>query len=539
MATKKIEAIYPLSPLQQGMLFDTLYAPGSGVYIEQFICTLRGLRIAPFEQSWQFLVARHPVLRTAFVWERVATPLQVVGQQIKLSIDQHDWRLLTPAAQHEQLQRFLAADRKRGFKLSKAPLMRLTLIQVADETYTFIWSHHHLLLDGWSMAMLLQEIFLVYQGLCTGQVPAMVSRRPYADYITWLRQQNPGDAETFWRQALRGFTAPTALLGSMPIGRDAAGPAPSQPCAAKLLLSSNATAALQALAQQQRLTLNTLVQGAWALLLSRTSGEADVLFGVTVAGRPATLPGVETMLGLFINTLPLRVYVPPDAALLPWLRDLQAQQVELYQYQHSLLPQVHKWSDVAPDAPLFESILVFENYPTVTSPEENDGAQIANFRMIEQTNYPLTLSVTPGHELRLQLNYDERRFEAATAERLLTYMQTLLEGMLAQPPQRLGDLPLLNAAERHQLLVAWNATGQGDRGQGTGDRGQWCVHELFEAQATRTPDAVAVVFDRSQGPGVWGQGTTLLPPPARGGTHIFTQNLCSGTCAAGEWVPGA
>jgi non-ribosomal peptide synthetase component F len=246
---------------------------------------------------------------------------------------------------------------------------------------------------------------------------------------------------------------------------------------------------LQALARQQHLTLNTLVQGAWALLLSRYSGEDDVVFGVTTSGRPAALAGVESMVGLFINTLPVRVEVPGEASLLPWLERLQTQQVEREQYAYSPLLEIQGWSEVPRGRPLFESLIVFENYPVDAALQEQTGSlAMSDMRVFERTNYPLTVLVTPGPALSLRLSYDHRRFEAATIRRLAGHFQTLLEGMVTHPQQRLAALPLLTAAERQQVLLAWNAT-QAAYPQDA------CLHELFDAQVARAPEAVAVMCD--------------------------------------------
>ena len=224
-------------------------------------------------------------------------------------------------------------------------------------------------------------------------------------------------------------------------------------------LSEALTEALQALARRHHLSLNSLIQGAWALLVSRYSEEADVVFGAVVSGRPAALVGVESMIGLFMNTLPVRVRVSPEASLLPWLHALQAQQVEARHYEYSPLVQVQRWSNVPPGLPLFDTLFVFENYPgRATVQEWVRSLEIRQVRLLPRTHYPLTMLVIPGPELVLRLSYQCARFDSATMTRMLGHLQTLLEGMVADPGQRLADLPLLTQAERQQLLVAWNDT---------------------------------------------------------------------------------
>jgi amino acid adenylation domain-containing protein len=491
MKIKNVEDIYSLSPMQQGMLFHTLYASESRVYFEQLICTLEGnLSASAFEQAWQQVVERHPILRTAFLWEDLDEPLQIVRQQVKLSWEQHDWRELSPGEQQEQLEAFLQAERQRGFDLSQAPLMRLALIQVDENTYQFIWCHHHLLLDGWSLPLVFKEVFAFYEALRQGKNLYLKRSRPYRDYIAWLQQQDLGKAEAFWRQTLQGFTAPTPLVVGKAVG--SIYNQEQNHDHQQIQLSETATVALESFARQHQLTVNTLLQGAWALLLSRYSGQEDVVFGTTVSGRPPTLTGVESMVGLFINTLPLRVQVSPQADLLSWLKQLQTQHVEMRSYEYSPLVQVQGWSEVPRRLPLFESIVVFENYPIDASLYKQDGSvQIRHVRGFERTNYPLTVAARLGTELSLLLSYDRRHFDAETISRMLGHLQTLLEGMVANQGQRLADLPLLTPKELQQLLVEWNHT-QINYPQDV------CIHQLFESQVERSPNAVALVFEDEQ-----------------------------------------
>ena len=489
MDKNNIEDIYPLAPMQKGMLFHTLSAPESGVYFQQTVYTLHGdLDVSAFIRAWQRVVERHPILRTLFLWEQRDKPLQVVRQRVKLPWMQHDWRGLSPAEQQERLEVFLEADRDRGFELSRAPLMRLFLIQVAEDAYHFIWSRHHLLLDMWSGSLVLKDVCAFYKAFQQGEDLYLEPAPSYRDYIAWLRRQDLSRAEVFWRQGLKGFTTPTAL------GVDrASGSLSGQEIVygkQQLRLSRAATAALQSLAREQRLTLNTLVQGAWALLLSRYSGEEDVIFGATVSGRPPDLAGVESMVGLFINTLPVRVQVAADDSLLPWLKRLQSQMVELRQYEYSPLVEVQRWSEIPRGLPLFESILAFENSAVGGFLNELGGGLDVRTLRFEggRTGYPLTTLALPGPELLLQISYDCRRFDTPTITRRLGHFQQLLEGIATDPGRRLSELPLLTEAERQQVLVEWNQTA-------VAYPKDVCLPQLFEAQVERAPAAVAVVCE--------------------------------------------
>jgi hypothetical protein len=508
MKQESIEDIYELSPMQEGMLFHTLQAPRSGVYFEQFGFTLRGdLNVSAFRQAWQQVVHRHPVLRTSFHWKELGKSLQVVRKKVELPLVQQDWRELSPAQQEERLASFLRADRTQGFDLSRAPLMRLTLIQMAKDTYHLAWSYHHILLDGWSLPLVLKEIFAFYEAFCQGQHIRLKRSRPYADYIAWLQQQELSESETFWRQTLRGFTTPT------PFGVDQA---PRRLLATEedhgeqqIRLSVTTTNALQSLARQYQLTLSTLVQGAWALLLSRYSGEEDVVFGTTVSGRPADLVGVESMVGLFINTLPVRARMAPEDVLLPWLKKLQAQQIELRRYEYSPLVKVQRRSDVPGNLPLFESIVVFENYPVDESlqPQGRDLA-IHNIRLFEKANYPLSLMAVPGSALLLRIFYDCRRFDADSISRMLGHLENLLQSIAANPYARISDLPLLTEAERHQMLVEWPCESIGALPESDGRGGRSAGRHLCRALVGNGGRAVG----RAQGRwGLRSYGSSLSP----------------------------
>lgn len=487
MKMDNLEDIYELSPLQQGLLFHTIYAPQSGVYFEQFSWTLKGdLNATALRQAWQRVVDRHSILRTAFYWQELEKPYQVVYGQIELPWEEQDWRHLDPGTQRDRLDAFLIDDRQKGFDLSQAPLMRLALFRLADDAYHLVWSSHHLLLDGWSESLIFKEVYAFYEAFCQGKELCLTQPRPFRDYIAWLHQQDLAKAEAFWRQMLKGFTTPTQL----PVDRQSHN-LPSQEEDydwQRIHLSEAATIALQALARQHQLTLNTLVQGAWALLLSRYSGESDVVFGVTSSGRPTDLAGVESMVGIFVNTLPLRIQVPPDAALLPWLQQILALQIEVLQYEYSPLVQVQAWSDVPRGLPLFETCQVLENYPVDATVKNGvEGFDIQNPRSFEKTNEPLRLLAVPDDALRLELWYDTRRFDRSTIQRMLGHLRTLLEGFIAQPEARLAELPILTDEELRQLRE-W---GDGERALHTSlDK---CIHHLFEAQVDRTPDNIAVI----------------------------------------------
>ncbi|AHJ31215.1 non-ribosomal peptide synthetase [Nodularia spumigena CS-584] len=489
--SRNIQDIYPLSPMQEGILFESLYAPDSQAYFEQLIYSLSGnVNIQAFEQAWQQVVARYSVLRTAFVWEQLDQPLQVVYRQVDVKVHSDDWRLLSPQQQQQKLESLLQSHRQQGFQLSVAPLMNLSLIQLNADRYQFVWNFHHLLLDGWSVPLLFQNFLYFYHAISQGEIKTLPPAIGYRNYIGWLQQQDFTQSPEFWRQKLQGFTAPTPLtvdkLSSSRKHLD------SSYREEKIQLTAQQTEALQTFARQHQLTMNNLVQGTWALLLSRYSQEPDIVFGATVSGRPPSLMGVESMVGLFINTLPVRVQTWPETEVLSLLKDLQTQQVESEQYSYSSLVDIQGLSDVPRGTSLFESLVVFDNYPIDEAAQQNNyGFSIDNFQAIEQTNYPLTVMVIPGQELLVRISYDISRFDDFAIARLLGHFQTLLSGIAVNPKAQISQLPLLTEVEKQQLLKQWNHT----QTEYPLDK---CIHQLFEEQAELTPNAVAVECGNQQ-----------------------------------------
>jgi amino acid adenylation domain-containing protein len=489
MSQKDVELVYELSPMQQAMLFSSLYAPGSGVYVVQLSLRLTGrLDLSALEQAWREVVERHGALRTGFYWEDLEKPVQVVYRDVDLAIHRESWRGLSAGEQSARLQAWLDADRERGFDLGEPPLMRLALFDLGAESWSFVWSQHHLVMDGWSLGLVLKELFTAYAALAGGGQLTAQPERPYRDYIAWLQRQDTAAVESFWRTSLAGIPAPTLVAGGD--GRSTEQTVFRNARRLGRRLSEEATAALRETARHHRLTLNTLVQGAWALVLARSSGQRDVIFGSTVSGRPADLAGADSMVGLFINTLPVRAKLEPRSGLLPWLNDLQARQAEARQFEHAPLFEVQTWSGLPAGRALFDNVLIFESYPL-------DGAlgsllpdlTLSDLAVTELANYPLSVVVVPGSELSLEIVHDATRIDGPAAARLLERLEGLLHafaGTLDLPQISLGDLPALLDGERQALLLEHNDTSSGDVRDAS-------LPELFAAVAVAHPEAPAVV----------------------------------------------
>ncbi|MDQ0418594.1 amino acid adenylation domain-containing protein/non-ribosomal peptide synthase protein (TIGR01720 family) [Croceifilum oryzae] len=481
-----ITDLYPLSPLQEGMLFHTLHDQGDehvAPYMVQLSFQFKGeLDLSIFEQAWKSVIQRHDIFRSAFIWDEMEEPLQVVYEQTPFQLNQVDWRSLPVEEQEEKRKAFLLSDRKQTFSFDEAPLMRVTVIQEAEEEYRVVWTHHHILLDGWSLPLVFNELLTVYQQKVQGKTMDLPKSPPYKKYIQWLKEQDQAQAEQFWTEKLKGFTAPTPLiLESNEQGRGYAEKGIHVP--------EEQTQSLQNWAKSNKLTLSTVIQGAWAYLLSRYSGENDIVFGVTSSGRPTEIVDVENIVGPFITTSPTRIRLTDDVKVGEWLQQLQEEEIERRQFEYASLTQIQGWSDVPRGTPLFESLYVFENYPVK---EESSGdLEIGDLEGVEQTHYPLGLSVIPGSQLSLKLMYDRSKFHELTMKRMLDHLHLVLQQMMENADQTLSKLVYVTEVEQHQLLVEWNDNAIAYPREST-------IHQLFEEQVDRTPDTVAVVDEHQQ-----------------------------------------
>ncbi len=478
MKKQKIESIYPLSAMQQGLLFHTLYEGGSGTYYEQMSCRIEGnLQVEPFKRAWQAVLDRHPILRTSFVWEGVKQPVQVVQQGLKLAFRQEDWRGTTPAEQSRKLEELLREERERGFDLSKGPLMKVGLVRVAEDAHYFIWGNHHILFDGWCRQLIIGEVFKLYEGYSRGVEVEMGRARPYRDYIVWLGEQDLSEAEEYWREELRGIEGPTQL------GIERGGVSEGAEYEERTVrVSEEASRRLEEVAKRWQVTLNTVVEGAWSVVMSRYSGQQEVVFGTTMSGRGGGLKGIEGMVGLFINTLPVRVEVRGEEGVREVMRRVQEKQVKVLENEHSPLMEVQGWSGVGRGVSLFEVAYMFQNYPMDGGIRKQAGSslQISEIQRFSNNNYQLVIRAIPGKELLLNTIYDSGRYEAIDTERLLNHLKRVLEGMAENEQSRVNELPMMSRQEQEEVIVEWNQTvAEYPR--------ESCVHELFEQQVEQTP----------------------------------------------------
>nr|WP_286946479.1 non-ribosomal peptide synthetase [Pseudomonas sp. UBA6718] len=466
-----VEDIHPLSPLQQGLLFHS-QLEGAGSYVSQLLLPFTGLDPQRLQNAWRQVLARHGVLRSRFLLgER---PLQLVQAEVELDWQELDWRGV--ADFEAQLQAFCSAERERGFALDQAPLLRLALIQRGAGDFVLVWTLHHLLLDGWSNGLLFAEVLALYHG---DRLPAPGGQ--FRDYIHWLDGQDAATEQAFWREQLAPLEGATRIAGCLPCRTPGQGHARHP-----LPLDSATEQRIRSFAQRHGLTLNTLVQAAWALLLARLTGKHSLCFGATVAGRPTELAGSEQMLGLFINSLPVAVQLPAEQPLGDWLAALQVQNLQLREHEHSPLHDIQRWVGSAGEA-LFDSLLVFENYPLgeALKQAERGELRLGLPQSHEFTHYPMTLAVLPSSRLELLLAYDRAHFDASSIAQVEALLRQALDQVCGDPARTLGSLQLSSADEQARL-AQWNTPRQAfDAAR--------LLPALIAEQARLRPEAIALV----------------------------------------------
>ncbi|MGW5880867.1 amino acid adenylation domain-containing protein [Streptomyces koyangensis] len=448
---RDVEDVYPLTPMQSGMVLHTLLDTDRGLYLEQNHIELAGVaRPELLATAWQRIVDRTPVLRTAIVRQGVPEPLQVVRRQARIDVTTLDWRERDEAGRREATAAYLTADRARGLDLATAPLSRVAAALLGDDRVQLFWTFHHALLDGWSAMRLLAEVLAEYATLAGGGERTPRTPRPYREFVAWLLGQDHTEAERYWRRALAGWTAPTPLPCDHP---RPPGHTSASSARAELRVRDAEATALHTAARRAGVTMNTLVQGVWALLLSRWSGQDQVCFGATAAGRPAELDGVMDMIGLFINTLPVRVDADAGAPFDAWLRALQEQQAEARRHEHAPLHQLRRWAGMRGEEQLFDSVVIFENYPFDQKLVSDFGLELVDIQADSGTNFPLNLIGYAADGLTLVLHHDPRLFEAATVRGLLDDLETVLTEIARDPHRTVGEVgaavrPRDNAAPR-------------------------------------------------------------------------------------------
>jgi amino acid adenylation domain-containing protein len=483
----------PLTPLQNGILFHALREQNRAAYVEQLCCFVEGdLHVEAFRRAWQTLVRRHDALRVSFHWDGAGQPIQRVQSQAIASV-------MVVDATHD-LDALCRQERETPFDLRSAPLMRIVLVRLPGESHALIWTHHHLILDGWSVGILVQDLIRIYNAECEPRaVPADPPVRSFAPFVRWLMRQDQRATLAYWRDQLAGFRQPTLLRGD-----GGANPGGGHNTSRSMLLNEGEERDLRTLGKTLGCSSFTLIAAAWSLVLARITGQRDVMFGATISGRPCSLPAAESMVGMFINTIPMRVRLPKREPVRSWLRQLEdLKQLGVDTHSHAPLSEVLKpvcESTRSGAESIFNTLLVYENYPLPKSLQISPRLSLREVRCTERTSYELTLIVVPSPRMEFSMQFDASRHSVELADRLLEALRCQLERLCqlaADPARTVGDALEVSGDERRRVLSTFADGGRGwTDEQSAGARIEQLIWNRMEASGCA--DAIAVSSGSTQ-----------------------------------------
>ena len=483
MDVRNIEDIYPLSSVQEAILLSGVERPDRD-RLEQVSLSLAGeLQMPLLQAAWETTASQHQMLRTSFVWENVDRPVQVVHKESNASIDFQDWREFSGSEQADLLRNVMQIERERGADPTTIPL-RLMVCRTAEEEYKLALSYHRLILDSFSAAFVLKDLFLTYERMFAGQQPLNECPSSFWHYVEWLQAQDLTEAENFWKDALADFNTPISLLDDLAditIADEVIEPGVQQ-----LTLSPDDAALVNSFAEEQQVNVETMIYGAWAILLGRYSGTDDVLFGLKVSGRPAQLAGSDLIAGPFASTLPLRLRVPAATTINEWLKTIKALVAQACQYSYLPLSKLQEWSSVGLEKELFGSRFVANNHEVLESGfrEQLRSLRLGSSRALDANPCPINISVVTSNRIELTISYDQR-FPAPTIRRMLDQLRVLLCSIAADADCKVEDVSLITVEQKQQLIQS-----------GSGESCSYpklFVHQLFTEQALRQPEAIALV----------------------------------------------
>lgn len=480
-----IETMYHLSGLQKGILFHSLYESGFGTYIHQFVCDLEEIDLDVFRQSWGKIMESHSILRSAFYYNDFSVPVQCVYKNVQIPVQFIDLRFSSRQEQVEAIEEYESDDRLKTFDLSTAPLMRLALLQLDDNNYHMIWTWHHILFDGWSMPILMEEFLTTYEALAGNSAIVNIEEDRFEDYIKYLNQIDKQTEKTYWSNYLQKIEQST-LLPFIEITNERNKGA-GEYKTSSLNLDKNLTTKIQAFAQTNHLTLNTVMQGVWALLLSGYTGNQNVVFGVIVSGRPDDLPEIEKRVGLYINAVPFCTAMDSNIDVVTWLQQIQMEQVEARQYQYTPLTDIQAWSEIPGD--LFDNLLVFDNYPVSKIISSRKWKlQVKNAGLHEQNNYPLSIVIVSNpDQITIQFLYNTFLIRQEYADNLKLHFENVLTQIVSGQVNTIGDINIITKGEETKLLHEFNKPSKSNIYNKT-------VVDLFQEQVVKTPGAIAFIF---------------------------------------------
>jgi amino acid adenylation domain-containing protein/non-ribosomal peptide synthase protein (TIGR01720 family) len=485
----RIDKIYPLSPMQEGLLFHWLMDKDSSAYFEQFTFHLDGIiDPAALEKSINLLTARHDILRTAFIYKHIEAPAQVVLKEREIQLEYHDL-----ATQNKEIESFRSSDKKRGFDLTRDPLMRFTLLKLNQSSHVLIWSHHHILMDGWCISIFFKELFTIYRSLIKNQTLQLEPAVPFKHYIDWLETQDKEDGLKYWEDVLEGYDRPVSP--PKPGLSLSAGQAPYRLEEYRFQWSEEETSRVLRAASLNQVTFNTLFQTLWAILLMRYNNTRDVVFGAVVSGRHSTIDGIEHILGLFVNTIPVRIQTFEDQTFDQLLKKVQEQALHSKNMEYLPLSEIQSKSPLKGD--LIDHITGFENYPFDEELKSiylkdgfGPGFRVKHVEVEEQTNYDLNLIAAPADTLTFRFSYNANVYSAELIERITGHFNRAIRSILSRSPGgaeiKVKDIQILPDEEKHRLITDFNDTAAAYPGDRT-------IVDLFEEQVEKYPHRAALV----------------------------------------------
>lgn len=485
-----ITDIYRLSALQKGMLFHHLYDSQGHAYVEQLQVELPGdLNVPAFRAAWENIIAHHTSLRSSFISDELMIPVQCVHESVALPFDILDYTALSEEAQQQALQDWLEEDRRRGFDLRVAPLMRITLIRTSPMAYTMVWTHHHIILDGWSNAVLIAEFLKVYASYAIGATPLRREEDRYADYIRYIGKKGVHEAEAFWKSYMSGFHEKTLLPFVGNIAEIERNKGTGKVEHLLLHITDELAKDIRQYCQQGQITLNTLVQGVWAILLRNYTGREEVCFGAVVSGRPSDMHNAEQRIGLYINNLPLHISLEEQQDITSWLKKVQQEHTAARAYQYTSLNEIQHWTGIKGD--LFDSIIIFENYPKMADAEEEKQLNAGKITLQEHNNYLFTIMVQEQDgDIRFDFSYNATLLDGFYAGMIRDHFEQVILQLVRQPVKTIADVSLLTAAEKHHLLYRLNDTRTAYAKDST-------IVSQFIAQAAAAPHQTAIVYEHT------------------------------------------
>ncbi|MCU0285930.1 MAG: amino acid adenylation domain-containing protein, partial [Acidobacteria bacterium] len=482
LKSKGIENILPLTPLQEGIFFHYLKDPQSNLYFEQLSLEISSaIDVDLFEKAWNVVIQANEMLRTVFRWEKLEKPSQIILKEHPCQIRFHDFSDIDSEQKQIVLAKIKTNDRNEGFDLTQVPF-RVTLCKLAEIHYEMIISNHHILYDGWSNGIILKEFFKAYHELCQGGRAIRLPVKPsFKEFIKWIQSLDKNKQEQFWRNYLAGFETASEL----PIKRKKAGITGADNYS--IILEETIKNQLEAFVKNNRVTLASVFYSAWGILLQKYCGSEDVVFGTTVSGRSADVKGIEDMVGLFINTIPLRIDTYPGEKIIAVVSQIDHVLHEREGFENTPLVDIQSYSSLGGNGSLFDTILVIENYPLDNRLlPANSSFSIHSYSIVEMSHYDLSVGIMLFNEIEIKFSFKQELFEKETIENLAVHFKIIIQKMIEQPEMTLSQLGIISIEEKYRILYEFNNTAVEYPRDKT-------IHQLFAEQAAQTPGAIALV----------------------------------------------